>query len=218
MIMAIRLRKISGNLIAFCAAKTPPHPDDLYLDDEAHHALTVKFEEDFVKMGFMVKKEPTFPPMPKCKSPRKDLIMNQECSFTEKQSLQPISNIERSEQYYEMMRYLHEHYPIAGDHCLSITERVDGIIKQLQSENKRLKEELEHVKEHILSDPPKLVGKLVQEKNEEIDRLTDENQRLENCIYQVWKAVKEMNMDWRIMLNLSVESTQKWKALRQKGE
>ena len=49
--MAIRLRKIGGNLVAFCAAKTPPHPDDLYIDDEAHHALTVKFEEDFVKMG-----------------------------------------------------------------------------------------------------------------------------------------------------------------------
>jgi len=50
--MAIRIRKIGGHTIAFCGAETPPHPDDLYLDDGIHQALTVKFEEDFVKMGF----------------------------------------------------------------------------------------------------------------------------------------------------------------------
>ena len=76
--MAIRIRRIGGRLIAFCAAKTPPYPDDLYLDDEVHHALTVKFEGDFVKMGFMKKidkalpdiDEKDVPPMPKCKPPK----------------------------------------------------------------------------------------------------------------------------------------------------
>jgi hypothetical protein len=50
--MAIRLRRIDGYLIAVCAARTEHEPGDLYLDDEAHHALTTKFAEDFNNEGF----------------------------------------------------------------------------------------------------------------------------------------------------------------------
>lgn len=51
--MAIRIRKINGDTFALCAAKSYPKHDDIYLDDDAHHALTVKFENDFRSMGFM---------------------------------------------------------------------------------------------------------------------------------------------------------------------
>jgi len=47
--MAIRIRKINGELVALCAAETSPMKDDIYLDDNIHHALSVKFYEDFVK-------------------------------------------------------------------------------------------------------------------------------------------------------------------------
>ena len=52
--MAIRIRRVKGTTVALCAAQTQPLPDDQYLDDAAHHALTCKFERDFESMGFMV--------------------------------------------------------------------------------------------------------------------------------------------------------------------
>ena len=51
--MSIRLRQTSAGLVAICAARSVPKPDDLYLDDGAHHALTVKFAADFRSMGFV---------------------------------------------------------------------------------------------------------------------------------------------------------------------
>ena len=54
--MAIRIRKINNITIALCAAETNPKENDLYLDDNIHHALTTKFGEDFYSEGFM--KEP----------------------------------------------------------------------------------------------------------------------------------------------------------------
>lgn len=45
--MAIRLRKVKEILIALCAAETDPEPEDLYLDDNIHHALAVKFARDW---------------------------------------------------------------------------------------------------------------------------------------------------------------------------
>ena len=51
--MAIRIRRRDGGLVALCAAETKPKHDDIYLDDNVHHALSKKFEEDFRKMGLM---------------------------------------------------------------------------------------------------------------------------------------------------------------------
>ena len=51
--MAIRLREVDGHLVALCAARSVPKPGDVYLDDSAHHALSVKFSSDFAEMGFM---------------------------------------------------------------------------------------------------------------------------------------------------------------------
>jgi len=51
--MAIRLRKVEGRLVALCAALTVPEEGDIYLDDDAHHALTTKFGVDFVSEGLM---------------------------------------------------------------------------------------------------------------------------------------------------------------------
>lgn len=45
--MAIRLRAVDGHLIAVCAARSVAKPGDVYLDDEQHHALAVKFDQDF---------------------------------------------------------------------------------------------------------------------------------------------------------------------------
>lgn len=50
--MAIRVRIQDGHYVALCAAKSEPLPDDLYLDDNVHYALSNKFESDFKKMGF----------------------------------------------------------------------------------------------------------------------------------------------------------------------
>jgi len=47
--MAIRIRKIKGYVIALCAAKTRAKKGDIYLDDNAHHALTNKFAWDWYK-------------------------------------------------------------------------------------------------------------------------------------------------------------------------
>lgn len=51
--MAIRIRKIKGNTIAICAAKSKPEKGDLYLDDSIHHALTTKFGLDFYSEGII---------------------------------------------------------------------------------------------------------------------------------------------------------------------
>lgn len=50
--MAIRLRHVEGvGLIAICAARSVEKPGDIYLDDGAHHALSVKFGDDFASEG-----------------------------------------------------------------------------------------------------------------------------------------------------------------------
>ncbi len=48
--MAIRLRRVNGTLIAICAARSVPKEGDIYLDDEAHTALSSKFARDFNEM------------------------------------------------------------------------------------------------------------------------------------------------------------------------
>lgn len=45
--MAIRIRKVDGMMIALCAAETDVEPDDIYLNDSIHYALTTKFSEDY---------------------------------------------------------------------------------------------------------------------------------------------------------------------------
>lgn len=60
--MAIRVRKVNigkvnEKLVALCAAESVPGPDDLYLDDNVHHALSEKFTADFKKMGFFKSKD-----------------------------------------------------------------------------------------------------------------------------------------------------------------
>lgn len=44
--MAIRLRVVNGQLVALCAARSIPQPDDFYLDDAQHDALNEKFMRD----------------------------------------------------------------------------------------------------------------------------------------------------------------------------
>lgn len=51
--MSIRIRTVNGTTIAVCAARSLPKVGDIYLDDAAHHALSVKFDLDFGSMGFM---------------------------------------------------------------------------------------------------------------------------------------------------------------------
>ena len=51
--MAIRIRKVNETTVALCAAKTFPEKDDIYLDDSAHHALSTKFDVDYLEMGFL---------------------------------------------------------------------------------------------------------------------------------------------------------------------
>ena len=50
--MAIRLRRVDGILVAICAARSIKKPEDIYLDDSAHHALAVKFSDDFRSEGY----------------------------------------------------------------------------------------------------------------------------------------------------------------------
>jgi len=54
--MSIRIREIEGETVALCAAKTEAQEGDIYLDDNTHHALMVKFtvdleSEDWLKVG-----------------------------------------------------------------------------------------------------------------------------------------------------------------------
>lgn len=52
--MAIRLRRTDdAGLIAICAARSIQKEGDVYLDDEAHAALSDKFDDDFRTMGFL---------------------------------------------------------------------------------------------------------------------------------------------------------------------
>jgi hypothetical protein len=52
--MAIRLRRTAdGTLVAICAARSVEKVGDVYLSDEAHHALSIKFDLDFGEMGFL---------------------------------------------------------------------------------------------------------------------------------------------------------------------
>lgn len=50
--MSIRIRTVDGVTIAICAARSIPKPDDIYLDDAAHHALSNKFSRDFTDEGW----------------------------------------------------------------------------------------------------------------------------------------------------------------------
>lgn len=50
--MSIRLRHVDGvGLIAICAARSVPKEGDVYLDDAAHHALSLKFLDDWKIYG-----------------------------------------------------------------------------------------------------------------------------------------------------------------------
>jgi hypothetical protein len=49
--VSIRLRRVNGCLVALCAARSVEKPGDLYLDDNAHHALAAKFSRDFREEG-----------------------------------------------------------------------------------------------------------------------------------------------------------------------
>ena len=49
--MAIRIRTITGITVALCAAKTHAKEGDIYLDDSIHHALSTKFNIDWLEEG-----------------------------------------------------------------------------------------------------------------------------------------------------------------------
>ena len=55
--MAIRLRETRGKWRALCAAEFEGLPNDVYLDDNMHHALSEKFMNDFKAMGFIKKED-----------------------------------------------------------------------------------------------------------------------------------------------------------------
>lgn len=47
--MAIRLREVNGVMVALCAAETSSLPNDVYIDDRYHYALSCKFARDHLK-------------------------------------------------------------------------------------------------------------------------------------------------------------------------
>ena len=49
--MAIRIRTVDRMRVALCAVESDAKPDDIYLDDAVHHALSAKFEHDRKLMG-----------------------------------------------------------------------------------------------------------------------------------------------------------------------
>ncbi len=49
--MAIRLRVVDGETVALCAAQTVSVEGDVYLDDNMHYALMLKFAGDFHESG-----------------------------------------------------------------------------------------------------------------------------------------------------------------------
>lgn len=56
--MAIRIREVKGQIVALCAAKTRSKKDDIYLDDNAHHALMTKFTVDLECEGWLKENTP----------------------------------------------------------------------------------------------------------------------------------------------------------------
>jgi len=54
--MAIRIRKVNGEIIALCAAEFEPKDRDIYLDDTIDHALRMKFLKDYKSEGIDLKK------------------------------------------------------------------------------------------------------------------------------------------------------------------
>ena len=52
-IVAIRIRKVKGELVALCAAEYTAEKDDLYLDDNIHYALADKFMKDWKSNGII---------------------------------------------------------------------------------------------------------------------------------------------------------------------
>ena len=51
--MAIRIRLVDGLNVALCAAETDSMPNDIYLDDNIHHALSTKFGLDWYNEGLL---------------------------------------------------------------------------------------------------------------------------------------------------------------------
>ena len=51
--MAIRLRKAKKGYVALCAVESKHQQGDVYLDDSIDYALSLKYFEDFKKMGFI---------------------------------------------------------------------------------------------------------------------------------------------------------------------
>lgn len=51
--MAIRIRQAEGITVAICAAMSEEKEGDIYLDDNAHHALSTKFNLDWISEGLM---------------------------------------------------------------------------------------------------------------------------------------------------------------------
>ena len=52
--MAIRVRRMdAGCLVALCAAKSDEKEGDIYLDDEAHYALSQKFWRDYEEIDIV---------------------------------------------------------------------------------------------------------------------------------------------------------------------
>ncbi len=45
--MAIRLRMVGDIAVAICAAHSEPKPDDIYLDDKWHYAISQKYWRDY---------------------------------------------------------------------------------------------------------------------------------------------------------------------------
>lgn len=56
--MSIRIREIDGHMVALCAAKAQARAGDIYLNDNAHHALMVKFTVDLESEGWLKKNTP----------------------------------------------------------------------------------------------------------------------------------------------------------------
>ncbi len=53
--MSIRIRVVEGSTVALCAARTEIQEGDIYLDDNAHHALASKFAADWLGNGLLDK-------------------------------------------------------------------------------------------------------------------------------------------------------------------
>jgi hypothetical protein len=60
--MSIRLRRTEAGLVALCAARSMPKDGDIYLDDEVHGALALKFRLDFSSEGIILPYEPSSQP------------------------------------------------------------------------------------------------------------------------------------------------------------